>query len=589
MASRLIEATARPDRAAEGAGPTRRGRPSERVAVVSALAVAGVLLLVLGRDQWFWYDEWDFFVNRQDTPWTNVFRPHNEHLTALPLASYRILLATVGMGSYLPYYGLFLIVHLTVVYLLYRLLRVSNVPASAALPLCAVIAFLGSGAQNVLWAWQTGLVGSLAFFLAALLVLVRRQDRRSDAVAVGLLVGSLLCSGVGVSAVAAAAATRGIQQRSLLAVARIAAVPAVLYVAWYLAAGRDTDTSTDGSLLASVALAPEFVFAMVSASAAGVVGLPVTAAGAVLAVTAVAGLIAAYLTADRLPVAATGGLLMLALLAGSTGLLRAAEHGVELAAAGRYVYLGATMLVLALAALAFPVTTTAERRRRTVHAVVAVAVVALGANVIVLGAAARGEAFLEQAVKDRFYATAALLAEDEVPYLPEARLQPELAPALTVAGVQRLLDRNAVQAPAVADVDPDELAAAVTVLQTSVAPADTASVADPVELEVIWLQDISLAQGESACSVLTAAGGAPQALLSYEDAGSFGVTSGTAQEIPVYQGSSPEFAVSAFREVPVGPATASRVDLAPPVGGTAFLRIDVTAGTSVQLCARTTA
>lgn len=588
MASRLMEATVR-----VGDGVKRRPDASwwrlpERVAVAAALGVVAVLLLLLGRDQWFWYDEWDFFVNRQGLAWSDVFRPHNEHLTALPLLSYRLLLATVGMGSYLPYYALFLVVHLTAVYLLYRLLRVSNVPAFAALSVCAVVAFLGSGAQNLLWAWQTGLVGSLAFFLAALLVIVQRQDRRADVIAVALLVGALLCSGVGVSAVAAVAFARGIQQRSVLAVVRIAAVPAALYALWYLLAGRYGTPATEATLLDAVALTPNFVFTMVSAAAAGAVGFPGTGVGAVLTVAAVGGLLGAYLAAGRLPTAAVGGLVMLALLAVTTGLLRAAEFGIDLASAGRYVHLGATLLLLALTSALFSTMTARERRRRASHAVIAVAVVAVGANVILLGAAARGEAFLEQAVKDRFYATAALLAEGQVPYLPEARLQAELAPALTVIGVARLVERQAVEAPDISDIDPADLAAAVTVMQTSVVAVETAAVSGPVELDVVRLQDASLEPGQSGCAVLMATGASPQALVSYKDAGSLGLTGGTAREVPVYQGASPEFAVSAFREVPVGPATASRVDLAPPVGGMAFLRIDLTAGTSLQVCAELT-
>jgi hypothetical protein len=584
MASRLLEMTRVENSTSDQTALSQRlRRLPERPLVGAALALTALALLVIARDQWFWYDEWDFFVQRERASLADLFRPHNEHLTALPLLAYRILYALFGLHSYLPYYAFFLVVHLTAVALLYRLLRVSLVPMWPALAVALVIAFLGSGAQNVLWAWQIGLVGSLAFFLGALLVIVQRQGPRADFLVVALLVGSLLCSGVGVSAVAAAAVARGVQQRSVLAVVRLASVPALFYVSWYLLAGRGA-SETESGLLESVSLTPAFAFAMVSAAASGLAGLPGTAVGTVLVLAAAAGLVAVYVAAGRLPVVTVGALAMAGLIALTTALLRAAEFGIEQASAGRYVHLGAALLATGLPPLAFT-TARGSLLRRAAHATTALAVVMLGANVILLGTAARGESFLEQAVHARFDATAALLVRGDVPSLGQAKLHPELAPPLTVAGVQRLIDEGAVDPPAAQNLDPAELAAAVTVMQTAVEPAISPQVTDPVRLREVRLQDVILEPEESGCSLLTGTGASPQALLSYDGSGRFGLAGGVDQEVSVYQGASEEFSVSAFREVAVGPGMASHLKLAPPVDGSAFLRIDVAAGTTVQLCA----
>lgn len=562
---------------------TRGGWLSERRLVPALLLISGVVLLILGRNQWFWYDEWNFFVERGRDSFADLFRPHNEHLTALPLLAYRVLFALFGLTSYLPYYAFFLSVHLTAVYLLFRILRVSAVPLAPAVAGALLVAFLGAGAENVLWAWQIGLVGSLAFFLGAVLLVLTRPDAEGDVPIVLLLLGSLLCSGVGVAAVAGVALARGWQRRSVAGFMRIATAPAVAYLFWFGVLGRGGAHEGSGSLLASAALAPQFVFTLVAAAAAGLVGLPTTAIGPSLVVLLAVIVAGYYVRLGCLPTATVAGLGMLGALAVTTALLRASQFGLEQASSGRYVHLGAALLVLAGLPMLYGATAAAHVARTAVAGALAL-VVMLVANLILLIGAARYQADLEQAVHRRLDATAALLTQGDVPFLPHAKLQPQLAPALTVAGVDRLLRDGRLGDVGADRLDPVEFAAAMTAMQTSVSPIG-AEQANRLPVMKVAQQDLEMVPGSPGCLEARGLPGAPQLLLSYDRAGALQLIGSSQDTVRIYQGQAVEFGVSSYREVALTPGGFFSFEVAEPVGDTAYLRIDVPVGGTVQLCA----
>ena len=67
-----------------------------------ALAFVALLWLVwLGRDMTFYHDEWALILKR-DLSINGIFAPHNEHLSATLVVLYRVLIGTVGLGSYWP-------------------------------------------------------------------------------------------------------------------------------------------------------------------------------------------------------------------------------------------------------------------------------------------------------------------------------------------------------------------------------------------------------------------------------------------------------------------------------------------------------
>jgi hypothetical protein len=169
------------------------------VAFVAAIGVALPLWLVLGRDQWFTFDEWDFLAGRSATELGDLLRPHGGHWSTLPILVYRALWARVGLRAYWPYQLVVVLMHLTVAVLLRVIMRRGGVSPWIATIAAALFAFFGAGYTNIIDGFQIGLVGSLVFGLTHLLLADHDGplDRR-DAMGLGAGFAGLLCSGVAV-------------------------------------------------------------------------------------------------------------------------------------------------------------------------------------------------------------------------------------------------------------------------------------------------------------------------------------------------------------------------------------------------------
>jgi len=176
-----------------------------RAALVAFVAVelgAIPLLLSWGRKWWFWADDWDFLGGRTAGNLGDLFRSHYQHWVTLPVLAYRLLWTLFGIRHYVPYQLLVICLHLTAALLLRAVMRRAGVRPWFATLVAAVFVFFGSGAENILIAFQITFVGSLVFGLTQLLLADHDGpvDRRDW---LGLLAGlaALMCSGVGVTMV----------------------------------------------------------------------------------------------------------------------------------------------------------------------------------------------------------------------------------------------------------------------------------------------------------------------------------------------------------------------------------------------------
>ena len=148
-------------------------RPDARATVETAVAmitrrpvilalVAIVILVWLSQGMTFYHDEYTFILLR------DIFAPHNEHLSATLVILYRVLLGTVGMASYWPYLGVTFALHVAVSGIVYIVVR-REAPAAFALGAMAIMLVLGSGGDDILWAFQSGTLSTsgigLAFFV----------------------------------------------------------------------------------------------------------------------------------------------------------------------------------------------------------------------------------------------------------------------------------------------------------------------------------------------------------------------------------------------------------------------------------------
>jgi hypothetical protein len=381
------------------------------VHLLSLVGAAGALLLAV-RGQWFFGDEWAFVQQRDlgDDPVGALLEPHNEHLSLLPVLLYRALLAGFGLHTYWPYIAVVLGLHLVAAHLLWRVaLRAGARPVTAT-SLALLMALLGSGGENLLWAFQAGFVGSLTAGLGALLLVDHPGPVRwRDAAAVLLCLASLACSGVGLAAVGTVVLAVLLRRRSLRQAAAVAAVPAVLYLAWFARFGLGARGAEEVPPLPPLGLAAVPRFAFDGLANAAEVGTGLRGAGAVLVLALAALLVrrpALLSGRSAIAVACAGGALAFFVL---TGISRVA-FGVEQARVSRYVYVG-VLLLLPLAALGLDVLL--ERLRRPGLVVVPVVLALVSINVAVLFNAADRTRVREQSIRGVVLASAQLVRDGE--------------------------------------------------------------------------------------------------------------------------------------------------------------------------------
>ncbi len=317
-----------------------RARPDARATLEMAVAtltrppvllalLAIVILVWLSQGMTFYHDEYTFILLR-DLSLRGIFAPHNEHLSATLVILYRVLLGTVGMASYWPYLGFTFALHVAVSGLVYVVVR-REAPMAWALGAMAIMLVLGSGGDDILWAFQSGTIGATAFGMGALVIAPRRP-----AIAAILLTIALSTSGVGLAFFV------GTGVHLLLTRPRALPwllVPLVYYLTWFaLFATSSVSPGLNGIV--------EYVLDGLTATAAGVLGSTSLVVGSLALLALAFGLGRAW---DIPPV-------VLAMLASSVaffliaGLVRA-QLGAEQATASRYIYVAAPAFLIAGAVL----------------------------------------------------------------------------------------------------------------------------------------------------------------------------------------------------------------------------------------------
>ena len=271
---------------ATGIEGLRRGRAEDPPAATSGisnpvlillvwlLGASACLLLFLGSKLTFLLDDWEFLLYRRDFDADAILGPHGEHIVVAPVLIYKGLLATVGMGSALPFRVASTALFLLSAVLLFTFLkeRIGEWPALAA---TAVVLFLGAAWEDLLWSFQIGYFGGMAAGLGALLAL-ERESRRGDALACLLLVAAVLFSSLGLPfaiGVAVGVLLRPDRWRRIYVVA----IPVAVYALWWLGWGHTAESAIS---LANVAKTPLFVLDGVAAAIASLFGLATPSAGA---------------------------------------------------------------------------------------------------------------------------------------------------------------------------------------------------------------------------------------------------------------------------------------------------------------------
>ena len=220
------------------------GREPGDAAVRAAVAIAGGVLLNWLSDLTFWRDEWAFILDRRGSGLDTYLDPYVEQLLAIPIASYKLLIALFGIESPIPFQVASTLVFLASVVAPVRLRPpagggVAGARRRAPDPLPRPV--LGRPAVPV----SDRFFGSVACGLGALLAL-DREDRRGDVIACALLAIGLFCSHVGIPFVVAATVDIGLT-RERFRRAFVVVMPTALWLIWYLGWGRETRRTSSPS------------------------------------------------------------------------------------------------------------------------------------------------------------------------------------------------------------------------------------------------------------------------------------------------------------------------------------------------------
>jgi len=202
-----------------------------RPGLVVAVLASGLLLLHLSRDSSFWADDWTWIATRRGDSVNTFLSPYNGHLSLVPIAIYRLMFASFGLGSYTPYRALVIALSLVVAVLLFVYAR-ARVGDLIALLLSASLLFLGPGWQETMWAFQIPWLLVAGAGISALMLLERR-DAVGDLSACALILLAVCSTSLAIAFLVGLAVEIAVSRRRWRD-AWIVVVPLVLYVIWAL-------------------------------------------------------------------------------------------------------------------------------------------------------------------------------------------------------------------------------------------------------------------------------------------------------------------------------------------------------------------
>jgi hypothetical protein len=371
----------RPPRPTSGVGRSVPTRKAAFWVFVAAEALIFAALVWNFHGRWFVADEWTFLAGRTVDNLNSLFSPYNVHWSTLPILYYQLLWNLVGIRSYLPYLVSILVLHITVCALLRAVMIRANVLPWIATLSAIGFCLYGAGYADISYAFDIGFDGSIVFGLLFLLATDHAGplDRR-DLLGVVAGLAALMCSGIGVSMVAAVAIAVWI--RNGLRRALVVALPlAVAYVLWFIAIGHGAYSSHSG-----LSDAVRFAFRGLAFTFSSLGHSPFV--GGALVALLVVGIVLTVRTSGsgelRARYGVPGGLLAGAVVfMVITGFGRATNSlpSSDTYAASRYLYVVAALLIPAIAVAASQVIT---RWWRAWPVVVVVLVLGVPGNIAVM-------------------------------------------------------------------------------------------------------------------------------------------------------------------------------------------------------------
>lgn len=251
-------------------GGAIRAKNPATLLLAAAMAVAGVLIVVLGSRLTFILDDWTYILYRREFSADAFFTPANEHLVAGAVVVWKLLLSGFGMGSTVPFRVVSTAMFLLGDWFLFVLIRrrLGDWPALLA---TLLVLFMGAAFEDLFWFASITFLGSLTCGLGMLVALDRR-DKVGDLQAFAWLLGTMLFSSVWVAFAAGMVVDIALsrRERDWRRRAYIVVVPAVLWIAWWLGWGHEAESALS---LHNIAATPLFVLDSFGSAIAALLGL----------------------------------------------------------------------------------------------------------------------------------------------------------------------------------------------------------------------------------------------------------------------------------------------------------------------------
>lgn len=253
-----------------GARTAERGGAIALAILAAAMVVAVGALLHWGRGQVMAGDDLFYAQRLAENSLGHTILHSNLYLLALPMALYKAMFELFGIGSYLPYRLVAVVLALLCAGLFYAIAR-RRIGGLLALAPTVLLLFFGSGWEELITGTRIPSLVAIASGLGAILAL-EREDRRGDVLAAALLCVSATSHPTGLGFLAAGAvmiAWRPSPRRWTSA--WVALIPAALVAAFLIFYQRTADTPQQG--ISDVLSFERASWTMLTAAASGLSGV----------------------------------------------------------------------------------------------------------------------------------------------------------------------------------------------------------------------------------------------------------------------------------------------------------------------------
>ena len=496
---------------------TRAEGPGSPWIEVALVALVGVVLLYIVRSAWFFGDDWQMLTFRRELlhsgQWIQfLFNPHNEHLSTTVVVVFSVLESLFGIDSAIPFLVVVIIAHLALLWVVRCFLLRWGVSLIPRLFAIVWLGFLGSGAENLVWAFQAAYIGALALGLWGLyLVTGSSRSLRRNCVASMLFILSLFTAGTSlpVFAISMLVIIWNRRWRQLL---EVGLAPAILYASWFLLYGASRQPQNPRSLTQIVPyMTRGLEFGLDQIVQFGVLGFILgIAAVMLLALTD-------WYTGDHrvtLVALILGAVAFFALGGWGRGF-----YGADQAQAVRYVYVLGAFAIPILIAVGYRVMQSHRLFAAVGFAFLAIAIIG---NFGALLSFRNGRVELTDRFRAIFDATAVYLDE---PLVDDGlQVEPTYNPDVTVARLRALRDEGYwTPDPTVNEMIGLEAAARLGIRTGAAAPVASSALG---RLRIMAVDGATLSSGVDGCVAITPVGDAPSISLSEGRSGIISLSTG---------------------------------------------------------------